>query len=99
MGPTLNMKPSNLRFSYGPNEKPLLVAQPDGHALQFNVSHSHGLGLCAVTPGREVGVDLEKIHSDFVNEQIPELFFSQFLANFYDFVPPMIFGHIPTTNP
>jgi 4'-phosphopantetheinyl transferase len=76
LGFYLNMKPDKLQFSYGPYEKPELVDQPDGHLLHFNVSHSHGLGLCAVTQGRKLGVDLEKIHSDFTNEQISEHFFS-----------------------
>ena len=76
LGCYLNMKPRELRFSYGPYEKPVLVDQPDGHELHFNVSHSHGLGLCAVTQGRKLGVDLEKIRPDLINEQIPEHFFS-----------------------
>lgn len=76
LGFYLNMKPDKLQFSYGPYEKPELVDQPDGHAVGFNVSHSHGLGLCAVTQGRKLGVDLEKIRPDFINEQIPEHFFS-----------------------
>lgn len=76
LGFYLNMKPDKLQFSYGPYEKPELVDQPDGHVLSFNVSHSHGLGLCAVTQGRKLGVDLEKIRPDFIKEQIPEHFFS-----------------------
>jgi 4'-phosphopantetheinyl transferase len=76
LGCYLNMKPNKLKFSYNPYEKPFLIDQPDGHELHFNVSHSHGFGLCAVTQGRELGVDLEKIRPDFINEQIPEHFFS-----------------------
>ena len=74
LGSYLNMKPNKLRFSYGPYDKPLLVAQPDGHALQFNVSQSHGLGLCAVTRGRELGVDLEKIErQELPHHQVVEI--------------------------
>lgn len=76
LGFYLHMKPDKLQFSYGPYEKPELIDQPDGYALNFNVSHSYGLGLCAVTQGRELGVDLEKIRPGFINEQIPEHFFS-----------------------
>jgi 4'-phosphopantetheinyl transferase len=76
LGSYLNMKPDKLRFSYSPYNKPLLSDQLAGHVLNFNVSHSHGLGLCAVTRGRELGVDLEKICPVFINEQIPEHFFS-----------------------
>ena len=76
LGFYLNIKPDKLKFFYGPYEKPALAAQPHGHALHFNVSHSHGLGLCAVTRSCELGIDLEKIRPDCANEQIPEHFFS-----------------------
>jgi 4'-phosphopantetheinyl transferase len=76
LGSYLDIKPGKLRFSYGPYEKPLLVTQRGEHSLQFNISRSHGLGLCAVTQGRKLGVDLEKICPSFINQQIPEHFFS-----------------------
>lgn len=36
------------------------IAQPAGTALQFNLSHSGKLILCAVTRDAEIGVDVEK---------------------------------------
>ena len=45
--------------------------------IQFNISHSHGLALCAVAHKREVGVDLEYIHADYSFGSIAGQFFSQ----------------------
>ena len=44
--------------------------------LRFNLSHSQGLALYAVTRGREIGVDLECIRPISDAEQIAERFFS-----------------------
>jgi len=55
----LGASPAEIAFVYGDHGKPAL-APPHGD-LRFNLSHSHGLALCAVTRGREVGVDVERI--------------------------------------
>lgn len=72
----LDMEPSQLHFCYNPNGKPSLGITSDEETLNFNVSHSCGLALYAVTRGREVGIDLERIRADFACEQIAERFFS-----------------------
>ena len=47
------------------NGKPHLDALiPDGKAISFNLTHSHGRALVAVSDGREVGIDLEKIEPE-----------------------------------
>jgi len=74
LGNYLGVEPTQLRFCYGPHGKPALVSEP---GLCFNLSHSEGLALYAVTRGREVGVDLEFLHPDFPYEQIAEHFFSR----------------------
>jgi 4'-phosphopantetheinyl transferase len=43
-----------------PHGKPFL-AEPSGHDLRFNLSHSDAMALVAVARGREVGVDAEAI--------------------------------------
>jgi 4'-phosphopantetheinyl transferase len=43
--------------------------------LRFNLSHTHGLVACALTVGRDVGVDVEDIQRRVVHE-LPERFFS-----------------------
>ena len=48
----------------------------DTGGLRFNLAHSHKLALCAVTWGREVGIDLEYARADLADERIAERFFS-----------------------
>jgi 4'-phosphopantetheinyl transferase len=56
--------PETLHFRYGPFGKPYFPAKPCSPALQFSLSHTKGLALCAVSWSREVGVDVERVHSD-----------------------------------
>ena len=57
--------------------RPELAMRP-AHApdLRFNLSHTNGLVACAVTVGRELGIDVEHIGRP-VNFDVPERFFSQ----------------------
>jgi 4'-phosphopantetheinyl transferase len=55
----LGAKPAEVRFTYGPHGKPFLADSPPGGALQFNASGSQELAVCAVTLGRQVGIDIE----------------------------------------
>lgn len=57
--------PRELSFEITPSGKPMLQATDAGaNAIRFNLSHSHGRALIAVSKDREVGVDLEKIRAD-----------------------------------
>jgi 4'-phosphopantetheinyl transferase len=57
--------------------RPELRTRPAGAPdLRFNLSHTPGLIACAVTVGREVGVDVEHIGRLVVHPNIPERFFS-----------------------
>jgi 4'-phosphopantetheinyl transferase len=76
LGRYLRQDPPQLRFIYGPHGKPALATDTGGGALRFNVSHSHGLALYAITRGREVGVDVERIRPEVAQEKIAERFFS-----------------------
>ena len=76
LGCYLRQEPLHLRFIYGPHGKPALATDTGGVALRFNVSHSHGLALYAITRGREVGVDAERIRPAVVQEKVAERFFS-----------------------
>jgi 4'-phosphopantetheinyl transferase len=55
-----------------------LVGESGGKTYSFNLSHSHGLLLLAITRGREVGIDVEWIHAEFAGQgqEIAERFFS-----------------------
>jgi 4'-phosphopantetheinyl transferase len=72
----LGMAAGHLRFCYGPNGKPKLDKETGGEALRFNVTHSQGLALYAITRDREVGIDVEYIHPELAREEIAERFFS-----------------------
>ncbi|HEV2436441.1 MAG TPA: 4'-phosphopantetheinyl transferase superfamily protein [Verrucomicrobiae bacterium] len=77
LGGYLNRAPECLSFCYSSYGKPALAGESGGDAIRFNVSHSHGIALYAVTRGREVGVDLERIRSNLAVAEIAERFFSR----------------------
>jgi 4'-phosphopantetheinyl transferase len=77
LGRYLDVKPSQLQFSYGPHGKPALASECGVNALRFNLSHSHELALYAVTRGRDVGVDVEHVRGDMDTEAIANRFFSE----------------------
>ena len=76
LGRYSNRAPHSLSFRYSTHGKPALVPESDPDAIRFNLSHSHGKALYAVSRGREIGVDLEFIRGDLEAEQIAERFFS-----------------------
>ncbi len=70
----LARRPEEVRFSYGNYGKPRLAHESD---LRFNLTHSHGLALLAVTRGREIGVDVEHLREmEGDGEPLAERFFS-----------------------
>ena len=62
LGSSLDRSASELIFEYGPNGKPA-IAEIDnrGRRLRFNLSHSSGWAMFALTWEGEVGIDLEAI--------------------------------------
>jgi 4'-phosphopantetheinyl transferase len=77
LGAYLNRAPECLSFCSGSHGKPALALGSGGDAIRFNMTHSHGVALYAVTRGREVGIDLEFIERDLEVEQIAERYFSR----------------------
>jgi 4'-phosphopantetheinyl transferase len=71
----LGITPHALRFNYGCKGKPALAMGGGDGRLRFNVSHSAGLALIAVTLDRELGIDVERI-DPALPEDIAERFFS-----------------------
>jgi len=57
----LNIEPVALVFSSTPRGKPCLDSPFSAGDFRFNLSHSGSLVAVALTRGREVGVDLERI--------------------------------------
>jgi 4'-phosphopantetheinyl transferase len=70
----LNQSPADLMFDYNEYGKPA-IATPRSD-LQFNISHSHELGLVALTRERLIGVDIERMRSDIDYAQISRQFFA-----------------------
>jgi 4'-phosphopantetheinyl transferase len=78
LGRALSVDPRSLTLGYGPHGKPYLTDALAGAdvAVSFNVSHSHELLLIAVTAGRAVGIDVERIRADVECEKLARRFFS-----------------------
>jgi 4'-phosphopantetheinyl transferase len=76
LGECLGVEPRDLRFSYGERGKPELAGPFAGSGLRFNLSHSAGLALCALTGERRIGVDIERVRPLADLEQIADRTFS-----------------------
>lgn len=72
LGGYLDLAPSGLAFAYTEHKKPYLPEHP---RLQFNLSHSHDLALVGCTLDHKIGVDVEKIGTNF-NLNVAKRFFS-----------------------
>ena len=79
LGRYCDVQPAELRFEYAPNGKPTLRwgegISSCGDALHFNLAHSEGVGVLAVTRVGPVGVDVEQVRG------FPEL--SEFVRRFF----------------
>ena len=69
----LGIAPNQIEFCYGKRGKPALRNE----SICFNLSHSQGLALYAITLDRIVGIDLEQVRSMPDAEAIAKSFFSQ----------------------
>lgn len=69
--------PADWRFGYGVYGKPGLLNGGESGGLRFNVSHSSGLALIAVTREREVGVDVEWVDRGVEMDSIATRFFNE----------------------
>jgi 4'-phosphopantetheinyl transferase len=76
----LDTAPSDLSFVYSKKEKPSL-ASAHSSDVTFNISHSGGIALFAFALGREIGVDVEQVRSDFDLDAIARRFFSEHEQN------------------
>lgn len=76
LGRYLNAAADSIAFRYGPHGKPAVATGSVGLALRFNVSHAEGMALYGIANGREVGIDLERIHNDRAADEVAARFFS-----------------------
>jgi 4'-phosphopantetheinyl transferase len=75
LGGYLGAGPVDIAFEYGIHGKPAL-ARRHGSPLKFNVSHSDGVALMAISHGVEVGIDVEAIRPMADANQLAARFFS-----------------------
>jgi len=78
LGRYLDLDPAGLRFVYGPQGKPVLTPEHGASedTFSFNLSHAGDVALYAVTRGRRVGVDVERVVPDVASSTVPEHTFS-----------------------
>jgi 4'-phosphopantetheinyl transferase len=65
-----------LRFSYSYYGKPALTTGLGHDTLNFNMSHSNEMAIYGVVRNRQIGVDIERIQTDFACEEIAARIFS-----------------------
>src|SRR5439155_2208354 len=76
LGSYLSIAPQEVCFQCGSHGKPELDCATVQSTLSFNISHTDGLALCAFSSRFRIGVDVEKVRTDFNTAEIAERFFS-----------------------
>ena len=76
LGEYLDLDPSRVCLSYSSYGKPALAGSHAWHPLRFNLAHSHELALFAFTNHREIGVDVEHVRAEAVDETVAANYFS-----------------------
>ena len=76
LGLYLHNDPATLQFSYASHGKPFLRPEYNPQNIRFNVTHSDGIALLALAVGCEVGIDIERVRTDFPYSEIAQRFFS-----------------------
>ena len=82
---SLGIEPQRVDVAYTPEGKPVLAG---AQTLHFNLSHSDSLALLAVSPRRAVGVDVERLRTDFEPEPLAKRFFAPSECEAVNRVPP-----------
>ena len=73
----LGPDPARISFHYSEHGKPAVQGNANKSAdVRFSISHSADCLVCAVSLGREVGVDVEVMRSDVDHLQLARRFFS-----------------------
>jgi 4'-phosphopantetheinyl transferase len=73
----LKVHAAEIEFVYGDKGKPYLSGTcADTQPFYFNLAHSAGLAVYALTSICEIGIDLERIRPEFTGDEIANRFFS-----------------------
>jgi 4'-phosphopantetheinyl transferase len=68
---------AEIEFEYGPHGKPYLKNPGRSADVSFNLSHSEDVALVAVTRGREVGIDVERVKPKRDYLEVAKFYFSR----------------------
>ena len=88
LGQYLNRRPESLEILENAFGKPLLKLLSGEPAIFFNLSHSENVGVLALNPQSEVGVDVEKLQERTDGEGIAKRYFSPAEQKFLNQCPP-----------
>jgi 4'-phosphopantetheinyl transferase len=76
LGSYLGRACTSLHFTTTPYGKPLLPPTEGQARVHFNLTHSHGAIACAVSPTREVGIDIEDEERSLAYLDLAERYFA-----------------------
>ena len=76
LGRYLGCEPAAIPLWYNPQGKPSLPPSLPDSGVQFNLAHSDRLALLAVTRGRAVGVDIERMKAEVEYLELADRYFS-----------------------
>ncbi len=76
LGQIIKTPPESVRFEYGAHGKPRIHPAQNPEDVRFNLSHSGDIALLALTVGREVGVDVERLRDRVPFQKLAARFFA-----------------------
>lgn len=71
----LQLAPEDICFEQTQTKKPFIAHAQNPHQIQFNITHSHEVALCAVTEKIPVGIDVEYKRPLLDKQRLVERFF------------------------
>ena len=87
LGRYLKTRPEEIVFAYNEYGKPGIPAGSNRQKINFNLSHSRDIALCAIAADYEVGIDIEYVRRVMRSEKILERFFSPGETEYYHSCP------------
>ena len=77
LGCYCGMKPGDVVIGHSDTGKPLVLGHGMPHSdVMFNLTHSHGRGMIAVSKDVPVGIDLEPVRQDMPHVSLAKRYFS-----------------------
>jgi 4'-phosphopantetheinyl transferase len=76
LGGYLQIPPASVRFTYSEFGRPAIPQTQNAEAIDFNLSDSEDLCVVAVSHKQLLGIDVERIRSDFGGEEVAQANFA-----------------------